>query len=121
VTGVHAETSALVAISGVGQTLSVSDKPSPVYLRVTDAIGHPMAGGTVFFYETLRLWEPKCSPHGRCASARVLGTETVESVSGADGLVTLTPLTDAGLATRLEVLAITGSTASINFEIETHP
>jgi IPT/TIG domain len=121
VTGVHTETSALVAISGVGQTLSDSDRPLPVYLRVTDAIGHPMAGATVFFYETLRLWEPKCSPHGRCASAPVLGTETVESVSGADGLVTLTPLTEAGLATRLEVLAITGSVASINFEIETHP
>ncbi len=121
VVGVHTETAALTAVSGAGQTLSVGDTPAPVVVRVTDAIGHPMAGGTVIFYETLKQWTPKCSPHGRCAAAPVLSRQTVTAVSGADGLVTMTPLNAAGMATRLDVLAVSGSTATLAFEIETHP
>ncbi len=119
--GVHPEVAQLTAISGAGQTLSANATPAPVVLRVTDAVGHPMAGGTVAFYETLKQWTPDCPAQGRCPSAPVLATETVLATSGSDGLVTLTPLTGNGGPTRLYVTAVTGNVASLNFEIEQHP
>lgn len=88
---------------------------------VTDAVGHPMAGGTVTFYESLQQWTPDCPTQGRCLSAPVLTTQTVQATSGSDGLVTLIPLTGDGEPTRLYVTAVTGGAAVLNFEIEQHP
>ena len=48
----------LTAVSGAGQTISANEMPVPAVLRVTDAVGHPMAGGAVTFYETLKQWTP---------------------------------------------------------------
>jgi hypothetical protein len=118
---VHPEVALLTAVSGAGQTMSANETPAPLVLRVTDAIGHPMAGGTVIFYETLKQWTPDCPPQGRCPSAPTLATQTVQTVSGPDGLVTLTPLVGNGEPTRLYVTAVTGNVASLNFEIEQHP
>jgi hypothetical protein len=118
---VHPEVAQLVAVSGVGQAINASATPAAVVLRVTDAIGHPMAGGVVNFYETLKQWTPDCPAQGRCPSAPTLATQTVQAISGADGLVTLTPLTENGVPTRLFVTAVTGNVASLDFEIEMHP
>src|ERR1700744_1536330 len=118
---VHPEVALLTAVSGAGQTMNANQTPTQVVLRVTDAVGHPMAGGSVSFYETLMQWTPDCPPQGRCPSAPTLATQTVQTVSGADGLVTLTPLTGNGEPTRLYVTAVTGNVASLNFEIEQHP
>ncbi len=118
---VHPEAAQLTAVSGVGQTLTATATPAPVVVRVTDGVGHPMAGGTVTFYETLKQWTPDCPAQGRCPSAPVLATQTVEKTSGADGLVTLTPMTGNGVPTRLYVTTVTGNVASLNFEIEQHP
>jgi hypothetical protein len=118
---VHPEVAQMVAISGAGQTLSVGDTPAPVILRVTDAAGHPMAAGMVTFYEELKQWTPDCPPQGRCPSAPVISTHLVQTTSGADGLVTLIPVTGNGVPTRLYITAVTGNSASLNFEIEQHP
>lgn len=118
---VHPEVAQFVAISGAGQTLNAGATPAPVVLRVTDAVGHPMAGGVVTFYETLKQWTPDCPPQGRCPSAPVLATHTVQATSGPDGLVTLIPLTQSEQPTRLFVTAVTGNVASLDFEIEEHP
>lgn len=118
---VHPEIAQLIAISGAGQTLSVRDTPAPVTLRVTDAVGHPMAAGMVTFYEVLKQWTPDCPPQGRCPSAPILSTHRVQATSGADGLVTLVPVTGNGVPTRLYITAVTGNSASLNFEIEQHP
>jgi IPT/TIG domain len=118
---VHPEVAQLAAVSGAGQTLSASAVPAPVVLKVTDAVGHPMAGGTVTFYETLKQWTPDCPAQGRCPSVPVVATQTVRAISGSDGLVTLTPLTGGGEPTRLYVTAVTGNVASLSFEIEQHP
>ncbi len=118
---VHPQVALLTAVSGAGQTMSANQAPTQVVLRVTDAVGHPMAGGTVNFYETLMQWTPDCPSQGRCPSAPTLATQTVQVGSGADGLVTLTPLTGNGEPTRLYVTAVTGNVASLNFEIEQHP
>ena len=118
---VHPEVALLTAVSGAGQTISANEMPVPAVLRVTDAVGHPMAGGAVTFYETLKQWTPGCPAQGRCPSAPTLAMQTVQAVSGNDGLVTLIPLTGNGEPTRLYVTAVTGNVASLNFEIEQHP
>src|SRR5579883_325091 len=118
---VHPEAAQLVAVSGASQSLSASQTPAPVILRVTDAAGHPMAAGTVTFYETLNQWTPDCPSQGRCPSAPTITTQVVNTASGADGLVTLVPVTGNGAATRLYITAVTGNSASLNFEIEQHP
>jgi hypothetical protein len=118
---VHPEVAQLVAVSGAGQTMRAGAAPVPVVLRVTDAVGHPMAGGVVTFYEILKQWTPDCPAQGRCPNAPVLATQTVSVTSGADGSVTLNPLTESGVATRLDVTAVTGQTATLDFEIEEHP
>jgi hypothetical protein len=118
---VHPEVAQLAAISGAGQTLSASSTPAAVILKVTDAVGHPMAGGVVTFYETLKQWTPDCPTQGRCPSAPILAAQTVQATSGPDGLVTLIPLIGHGEPTRLYVTAVTGNVASLNFEIEQHP
>jgi hypothetical protein len=111
----------LAAVSGVGQSLSATGVPATVMLRVGDAAGHPMAGGIVGFYETLRAWQPPCPMHGRCPAAPVLATQSVQAVSGSDGLVSLTPLGLPGTATLLDVVAVTGGNTTLNFQIEQHP
>jgi hypothetical protein len=118
---VHPETTQLAAVSGAGQILKVGDAPSPVVLKVTDSIGHPMAGAAVTFYESLQQWTPDCPTQGRCPSVPVLATKTVQAISGPDGLVTLIPLTGSGEPTRLYITAVTGGTASLTFQIEQHP
>jgi len=118
---VHAEVAQLAAVSGAGQTLSASAIPAPVVLKATDAVGHPMAGGKVTFYETLKLWTSDCPAQGLCPSAPVLATQTMQATSGSDGLVTLIPLSGNGEPTRLYITAVTGDVSSLNFEIEQHP
>jgi len=118
---VHPEVAALVAVSGAGQTLAASATPAPVVLRVTDAVGHPMAGGVVTFYETLWQWTSDCPSQGRCPASPLLASQSVQATSGSDGLVTLLPLSGNGQPTRLDVTAVTGNVATLNFEIDQHP
>ncbi|MDI3255475.1 MAG: hypothetical protein QJR10_11930 [Bacillota bacterium] len=118
---VHSGLAQLTAVSGAGQSLSASQTPAPVVLRVTDAAGHPMAAAIVTFYETLVQWTPDCPAQGRCPSAPTLATQAVQASSGADGLVTLVPVTGNGVPTRLYVTAATGNATSLSFEIEQHP
>jgi hypothetical protein len=42
-------------------------------------------------------------------------------ISGADGTVTLMPLSIAGEPARLLVTAVAGGSATLNFELDTHP
>ena len=111
----------LAAVSGTGQVISRNDVPSPVILRVVDAAGHPMAGATVSFYESLKEWGPPCPASGRCPSVPVLMTQSAQAVSDADGIVTLNPLYRPGVATRLALLAFTGEAGTLLVEIEQQP
>jgi len=75
----------------------------------------------VTFYETLDALTPDCPAHGACPSAPVLGQASTQATSGADGTVTLTPLSIAGEPSRLLVTAVAGASASLNFELDKHP
>ena len=121
VIAVHTQTALLVAESGTSQTVAASENFAPVTLKVTDAIGHPMAGAGVTFYESLNVWTPPCPRHGACPPAPILEQQTVQAVSAADGTVLLTPLSIPDEASRLYVTAVTGASAVLNFELDKHP
>jgi hypothetical protein len=121
VVAVHTQTAQLVAESGTSQTVAATESFAPVVLEVTDAIGHPMAGAAVTFYETLNAWTPACSVHGACPPAPLLAQESSQLVSGADGMVTLIPLSIAGEPSRLHVIAVAGESAILDFELDKHP
>jgi hypothetical protein len=114
-------TAGLIGVGGVTQILGVSDTVAPVVLRVTDAAGDPLAGATVSFYETLRQWTPPCPAGGVCPQGPVLAQQTVQAVSDANGLTTLDPLSDGGVPTQLDALAVTGNSATLTISVERHP
>ena len=121
VVAVHTQTAQLVAESGTSQTVATSASLAPVVLKVTDAVGHPMAGAAVTFYQTLDAWKPQCSLHGACPPAPVLEQQTSQATSSADGRVSLVPLSIPGTPSRLFVTAVTGRSAVLNFELDKHP
>jgi hypothetical protein len=51
----------------------------------------------------------------------VLAQQTVQAISAADGSVTLTPLNDGGVATQLQVLAVTGDSATLTISVDRQP
>ena len=114
-------TAALIAVSGTSQTLAIGDPIAPAVLQVVDASGNPMAGAAVNFYETLRQWEPPCPPSGACPTPPVLALQTIPVISDSNGMVTLTPLTDATVPTQLDAQAVTGSSSTMAVSIERHP
>jgi len=121
IVGDDPSTAGLISISGTSQTLGPTDVLAPAILGVVDSSGNPLAGAQVSFYQTLRQWAPPCPAQGSCPPAPVLATQTVQAVSGANGSVTLNPLTDGIVATQLEVLAVTGSSATLTISVDRHP
>jgi hypothetical protein len=51
----------------------------------------------------------------------LLEQQTVQATSATDGTVSLTPLSVAGQPSRLFVTAVTGESATLNFELDKHP
>ena len=121
IVGVDPASASLTIVSGNGQDTIASDPPQPLVLRVRDPAGDFLAGATVNFYETLRLWAPPCPAEGRCPPAPVLQRQTVQALSDENGFVTLNPLTDGVLATRLTVFAVAGDDGAITASIERLP
>jgi hypothetical protein len=119
--GSRPEFASLTAVSGVTQSLPAGTAAAPVVLRVLDMDGNPMAGATVTVEQSLYAWTPPCAPHGRCAQAQLLETQSATLTSALDGSVTITPLAAAGQPTRLQGIAATGNTASLRFSVEEHP
>lgn len=118
---VHLETALLQPVSGTQQTIAAGQSFAPITLEVTDAVGHPMAGAVVTFYETLHAWTPDCTGQGPCPAAPILSQTVVQMTSANDGTVTLAPLSGNGSAVRLSVIATAGSSATLEFEMECHP
>ena len=119
--GARPEYATLQAVSGTAQSLSVSGTPSQITLRVLDADGNPMAGGTVTLYQALYAWAPACSAHGRCAQTELLATQAATATSALDGTVIFAPASLPGVATNMLGLAVTGNTGSVSLAVEQHP
>jgi hypothetical protein len=101
--------------------MALGGTPAQVSMRVLDMDGNPMAGGTVIVKQALYAWAPPCAPHGRCAQAQLLATQSLSLTSALDGSVSFTPLMLPGIATRLTGVAAAGNAGSLGFSIELHP
>jgi hypothetical protein len=119
--GSRPEYAAVAAVSGMSQSVQVGTAGAPVVMRVLDMNGNAMAGGTVTVTQSLYAWTPPCPVHGRCAQAQLLATQAVTAISALDGSVSVTPLSLAGVATKLVGVAATGNAGSLGFAVETHP
>jgi hypothetical protein len=119
--GARPEYAWLESLSGTSQTLSSNGTPGIAILRVRDMNGNPMAGGVVTLYQSLYAWTPPCAPHGRCAAAPLLATQTATGISALDGLVTFSPASIPGVATNLVGLAVTGNSSALTITVEQHP
>jgi hypothetical protein len=119
--GARPEYAALEAISGTSQSLTASDTPNQIVLRLLDMDGNPMAGGTVALYEALYAWTPPCSPNVVCPPGALLATQASMGTTAVDGSVTFVPASLPGVATNLMGLAASGNTSTVNVSIEQHP
>jgi hypothetical protein len=119
--GARAEYAALEAVSGTNQSMPVQGTPAPIILRLIDAQGYTMAGGTVSLYQALYAWTPACGPHSVCPPAKLLATQTATATSALDGTVTFMPASLPGVATNLIGVAASGDTSTIHVTVEQHP
>lgn len=121
VISVPAATLQIAPIAGVAQDISAGQTFTPVTLEVTDAMGDPVAGVAVTFYETLDAWTPACSSQAVCPPAPMIQQQTVQLISGSDGTVVLNPLSCPGQQVRLYVTAVTGTSGLLSFELQQFP
>jgi hypothetical protein len=119
--GARPEYAWLEPVSGTAQSLASTGIPALVILRARDMNGNPMAGGIVTLYQSLYAWTPPCPPHGRCAQAPLLATQSSIAISALDGTVSFAPASMAGVATNLVALAVTGNSSALTITIEQHP
>jgi hypothetical protein len=120
-TGVAPESAVVEVVSGAKQSLEQSGTPGQILLRVRDAAGNPMAGATVTLSQAVSAWVPPCPPHGRCAQAELLATQTGSAVSGIDGMVSFAPASVAGVATNTVGVAVAGNSSTVGISIERRP
>jgi hypothetical protein len=111
----------VVAVSGAGQVVSASGTLAPVVLRVTDLAAHPVAGAVVEIYQTVDTWQPPCPDRGRCPIAPVQASAQASLVSDANGLVTITPLQQSGLAETTNFAVATGTQGFLSLIFEKQP
>ena len=113
--GVDASVFQVAVVSGSGQVISAGALLGPVVVQVVDGAGHPIAGATVSVHQTV---EPGvvCPVHGRCPAVAVEEQGQSSAVSDANGLVTVVPLQENGVAevTNLAVTAGTQGFASLS-------
>lgn len=125
VVSVSPATALLVPIAGATQQIPATESFAPVVLEVTDPAGDPLTGAVVTVYETLDAWTPVCASGSSCPPAPLLAQQTVQLTSGADGVVTFTPVSsltgDTNQAVRLHITAVTGASSALNFEMDRYP
>lgn len=119
--GARPEYAWLEPVSGTAQSMAVSATPAQIVLRVRDVDGNAMAGATVTLHQAVYAWAPPCPPHGRCAQAELLSSQSAAAISGVDGSVTFAPASLPGVATNVLAVATTGDNGVANIAIEQHP
>jgi hypothetical protein len=119
--GSRPEYATLTPISGASQSMAVGSTPTPVSFRVLDIDGNAMAGAIVNIHQSLYAWAPPCSRHGRCPSAQLLSSTSINVVSALDGSVSIPALTKSGVPSNLIGIATTGNAGSLTFHVEQHP
>lgn len=121
VLGARPEYAYLEAVAGTVQSIATSATPNQITLRLRDMDGNAMAGGTVTLYQAVYAWAPPCPPHGRCAAAQLLATQSSTATSALDGSVSFAPASLPGVASTVVGLAATGNSSTMSVAIEQHP
>ncbi|HMF63680.1 MAG TPA: hypothetical protein VK608_06280 [Edaphobacter sp.] len=111
----------LVLVSGAGQSVPATSTLAPVVLRVIDAASHPIAGAVVAIHQTIDAWQPDCPDRGRCPIPPVYNASTSAITSGADGLITITPLEIAGVPEVTNIVAATGANGFLSLALQKQP
>ncbi len=95
-------------VSGAGQAVSASGALGPVEVQVTDGAGHPVVGAVVSAYQTV---EPgaACPGRGRCPAEAVSEQGQSSVVSDVNGLVSVTPLQESGVAEVTNMVVTVGT------------
>lgn len=119
--GARPQFAELRAVSGTAQQLGLSATPAPITMRLLDTNGNAVAGGTVALFQSLYAWTKACDPHVICTPGVLLSAQSMVSTSDIEGLVTFSPLTLPGVATKLQAIAVTGNTAALPITIEQYP
>jgi hypothetical protein len=111
----------LKPVSGTAQTLAATATPSAMVFRLYDTDGNPMAAGTVALYEALYAWTDPCPAHTVCPAGALFSNSSSAALSDLNGLVSFTPITQTGTASRLTAIAVSGDTATVTAIVEQHP
>jgi len=108
VVGVGSDQLQVMPVSGGGQTIGATATLGPVTVQVTDMIGHPVLGATVKVYQTVEPGET-CPSHGRCPVEAVAVQGSSQAVSDANGLVTVIPMDESGVAEVTNMVVTVGT------------
>lgn len=111
----------VTVVSGAGQSVAVGTALSPVVLQVSDVNGNPVGGATVNVYQTVYAWEGACTGDGPCASAPVLEAQKATLTTGANGQVTVSPVTVAGQPQTVAIGVSSGATGFVSLTLVVAP
>jgi hypothetical protein len=111
----------LTVVSGAGQSVALAGTFAPVVVRVTDGLGHPVAGAPVAIHQTVDAAEMACPARGVCPVAPVLGGLPSAAVSDVNGLVSLTPMQMAGVGEVTNIAVAAGTQGFCSLSIEQGP
>ena len=89
----------------------------PVVMQVTDGAGHPVAGAGVNVYQTVDGAGVGCPDRGRCPVAPVYESGVVQLVSDDNGLVSIAPLQQMGVAETTNIAVAVGTQGFISLAL----
>jgi len=111
----------LEIVSGAGQSVGAADTLDPVILRVTDIVGHAVAGVVVQVHQTVDAWQMPCPDRGRCPVPPSYDSQVSSAASDTNGLVTVAPMQLPGAAEVTNIVAATGEQGFVSLSLQKQP
>ncbi len=125
--GVSAAAWQMEVVSGAGQTGAVAGVPngvsaangpvSPVVVRVTDGLGHPVLGVPVTVYQTVVAAQQACDAVGRCTGGEVLGSGSAGLITDAAGMISVQPMVVGNGPSVTKLTAVAGTQGMVTVAV----